>query len=69
MKNQVDQAITLPPPSPDLTSKIMIMGELLSEANYNSLSNITEADLKAIAEDWESIAPDEFKNLLDAELA
>ena len=69
MKNQVDQAITLPPPSPDLTSKIMIMGELLSEANYNSLSNITKADLKAIAEDWESIAPDEFKNLLDAELA
>ena len=47
----------------------MIMGELLSEANYNSLSNITDADLKAIAEDWESIAPDKFKNLLDAELA
>jgi hypothetical protein len=64
-----DQAIIKPNPNPDLTHKIMIMGELLSEANYNSLSNITEADLKAIAEDWESIAPDKFKNLLDAELA
>jgi hypothetical protein len=64
-----DQAIIKPNPNPDLTPKIMIMGELLSEANYNSLSNITEADLKAIAEDWESIAPDKFKNLLNAELA
>jgi hypothetical protein len=64
-----DQAIIKPNPNPDLTPKIMIMGELLSEANYNSLSNITEADLKAIAKDWESIAPDKFKNLLDAELA
>ena len=64
-----DQAIIKPNPNPDLTPKIMIMGELLSEANYNSLSNIIEADLKAIAEDWESIAPDKFKNLLDAELA
>ena len=63
-----DQAIIKPNPNPDLTPKIMIMGELLSEAEYNSLSNITEADLKAIAEDWESIAPDKFKNLLDAEL-
>lgn len=64
-----DQAIIKPNPNPDLTPKIMIMGELLSEAEYNSLSNITEANLKAIAEDWESIAPDKFKNLLDAELA
>lgn len=64
-----DQAIIKPNPNPDLTPKIMIMGELLSEAEYNSLSNITEADLKAIAEDWESIAPDKFKNLLNAELA
>ena len=64
-----DQAIIKPNPNPDLTPKIMIMGELLSEENYNSLSNITEADLNAIAEDWESIAPDKFKNLLNAELA
>ena len=64
-----DQSIIKPNPNPDLTPKIMIMGELLSEENYNSLSNITEADLNAIAEDWESIAPDKFKNLLNAELA
>ena len=63
-----DQAIIKPNLNPDLTPKIMIMGELLSTENYNSLSNITEANIKAIAEDWESIAPDKFKNLLDAEL-
>jgi hypothetical protein len=46
----------------------MIMGEVLSQAEYDKLSDITEADIKAIAEDWESIAPDKFKNLLNAEL-
>jgi hypothetical protein len=46
----------------------MIMGELLSQNEYDKSSSITEADIKAIAEDWESITPDKFKNLLDAEL-
>ena len=63
-----DQAIIKPNLNPDLTPKIMIMGELLSQNEYDKSSNITEADIKAIAEDWESIATDEFKNLLDAEL-
>lgn len=63
-----DQAIIKPSLNPDLTPKIMIMGEVLSQAEYNKLSAITEADIKAIAEDWESIAPDTFKNLLNAEL-
>ena len=63
-----DQAIIKPNLNPDLTPKIMIMGELLSQNEYDKSSNITEADIKAIAEDWESIAPDKFKNLLDAEL-
>jgi len=64
-----DQAIIKPNLNPDLTPKIMIMGELLSQDEYDKSSNITEADINAIAEDWESIAPDKFKNLLDAELA
>jgi hypothetical protein len=63
-----DQAIIKPSLNPDLTPKIMIMGEVLSQAEYDKLSDITEADIKAIAEDWESIAPDKFKNLLNAEL-
>jgi hypothetical protein len=63
-----DQAIIKPNPNPDLTPKIMIMGEVLSQNEYNKSSNITEADINAIAEDWQSIAPDKFKNLLDAEL-
>lgn len=64
-----DQAIIKLNLNPDLTPKIMIMGELLSQNEYDKSSNITEADINAIAEDWESIAPDKFKNLLDAELA
>jgi hypothetical protein len=63
-----DQAIIKPNPNPDLTPKIMIMGEVLSQNEYDKSSNITEADINAIAEDWQSIAPDKFKNLLDAEL-
>jgi hypothetical protein len=63
-----DQAISKPSLNPDLTPKIMIMGEVLSQAEYDKLSDITEADIKAIADDWESIAPDKFKNLLNAEL-
>jgi len=63
-----DQAIIKPNLTPDLTPKIMIMGELLSQNEYDKSSSITEADIKAIAEDWESITPDKFKNLLDAEL-
>lgn len=63
-----DQAIIKPSLNPDLTPKIMIMGEVLSQAEYDKLSDITEADIKAIAENWESIAPDKFKNLLNAEL-
>jgi hypothetical protein len=64
-----DQAIIKLNLNPDLTPKIMIMGELLSQNEYDKSSSITEADINAIAEDWESIAPDKFKNLLDAELA
>jgi hypothetical protein len=63
-----DQAIIKPNLNPDLTPKIMIMGELLSQDEYDKSSDITEADINAIAEDWQSIAPDKFKNLLDAEL-
>lgn len=64
-----DQSIVIPRSNPDLTPKIMIMGEMLTINEYEKASDITESDIKAIAEDWELTAPDKFKNLLNAELA
>lgn len=64
-----DQAIIKPNPNPDLTPKIMIMGGVLSQDEYDKLSEITESDIEAIAEDWQLTAPDKFKELLNAELA
>ena len=63
-----DQAIIKPNPNPDLTPKIMIMGQVLSSKEFDKLSEITEKDIKEIGKDWESTAPDEFKELLNAEI-
>ena len=46
----------------------MIMGEMLTINEYEKASDITESDIKAIAEDWELTASDKFKNLLNAEV-
>ena len=63
-----DQSIIKPNPNPDLTPKIMIMGGLLPQDEYDKLSEITESDIQAITEDWQLTAPDKFKDLLTAEL-
>jgi hypothetical protein len=63
-----DLAIIKPSPNPDLTPKIMIMEGVLTQDVYDKLSDITEADIEAIAEDWQLTAPDKFKELLNAEL-
>jgi len=46
----------------------MIMGQVLSSKEFDKLSEITEKDIKEIGKDWESTAPDEFKELLNAEI-
>ena len=62
-----DQAIIKPNLNPDLTPKIMIMGEVLSSKEFDKLSEITQKDIEAIGKDWELTAPDEFKELLNAD--
>ena len=63
-----DQAIIKPSLNPDLTPKIMIMGEVLSSKEFDKLSEITEKDIEEIGKDWELTAPDKFKELLNAEI-
>ena len=63
-----DQAIIKPNLNPDLTPKIMIMGEVLSSKEFDKLSEITQKDIEAIGKDWELTAPVEFKELLNAEI-
>lgn len=42
-------------------------GEVLSEDQYEELSEIDEEDIRAATEDWTRTAPERFKGILDAD--
>ena len=55
-------------PSTGNSPRIMVLGEVLSDSEYDSLSDISVEDIENIREDWLTTAPPSFQNLLDAEV-
>ena len=49
------------------TQKPVILGELLPQSEYDLLSNITDEDIREALEDWQTEAPDRYKQILNAE--
>ncbi|MBW4422495.1 MAG: DUF1073 domain-containing protein [Myxacorys californica WJT36-NPBG1] len=51
----------------DAAEPLKIAGEVLSEAQYAAIADITQADIDAALNDWRAAAPDKFKGLLDGQ--
>jgi phage-related protein (TIGR01555 family) len=50
----------------DAAETLTIEGEVLSEEDYNALSEVDQQDIEAALKDWRQSAPDKFKSLLDS---
>jgi len=46
---------------------IPVQGRVLSEEEYEELSEVDEEDIRAAVEDWKRTAPERFKDILNAE--
>jgi len=46
---------------------IPVQGRVLSEEEYEELSEVDEEDIRAAVEDWTRTAPERFKDILNAE--
>lgn len=63
-----DDILLIPSPMPNYKDKILISGRVISDLEYENLTKITEANIEAIAKDWETeFASSPYKNLLEAE--
>jgi hypothetical protein len=63
-----DDILLIPSPMPNYKDKILISGRVISDLEYENLTKITEANIEAIAKDWETeFALSPYKNLLEAE--
>jgi hypothetical protein len=48
--------------------RVMVSGgKIFSDLEYERLAEITFQDIQNVLEDWEANAPEEYKNLLNAE--
>lgn len=68
VQNKDNDLLLIPSPLPNYKDKILISGRVISDLEYEKLTKITEADIVAIAEDWQKqFASSPYKNLLDAD--
>lgn len=51
----------------DAAEVLQIAGEVLSDREYEDLSNIDRADVEAALQDWRTNAPEKFKTILDSD--